>query len=238
MSRSGQKYGSPCSPSSLSVKAFHPSNLKDRISTLNYVTNYLITNNRAKLADLQNRWIINRALLPSRIISSGWHRPPGYITWPATHVELGCANQRPTIHRYIPFLKILSQYIVLLQFGPINEIPHSACVTIARMNCSESLRWEFINENKKGRKQENKNSTKKVIKKNSFFLFFLVALLFSFLFSCFFDRFLGRVLVFLFSSFLVFFYKFPPLIDVLTADLIYLIGAVCADLSSIVGVVQ
>ena len=46
------------------------------------------------------------------------------------------------------------------------------------------------------KKQENKNSTKKVIKKKrKFFLFFLV----EFLFSCFLDRFLGRVLVFLFS---------------------------------------
>ena len=52
------------------------------------------------------------------------------------------------------------------------------------------------------------------------------------------NAFFGRKRIFLFSYFLVFFYKFPPLIDVLTADLIYLIGAVCADLSSIVGVVQ
>ena len=34
--------------------------------------------------------------------------------------------------------------------------------------------------------------------------------MFSFFFFCFLDRFLGRVLVFLFSYFLVFFYKFPP----------------------------
>ena len=54
----------------------------------------------------------------------------------------------------------------------------------------EVLRWEFIKENKKVRKQENKNSTKKK-RKLYFFL----------------DRFLGRVVVFFF---LVFFYKFPP----------------------------
>ena len=45
------------------------------------------------------------------------------------------------------------------------------------------LRWEFIKENRKVRKQE--------IKKTK-------------------TRFLGRVLVFLFSYFLDFFYKFPP----------------------------
>ena len=43
------------------------------------------------------------------------------------------------------------------------------------------------------RKQENKNLTKKAIKKTRN------------------QNFLGRVLVFLFSYFLVFFYKFPPL---------------------------
>ena len=46
------------------------------------------------------------------------------------------------------------------------------------------------------RKQENKNSTKKK-RKNFIFL----------------DHFLGRVLVFLFIYFLVFFYKFPPLLS-------------------------
>ena len=54
------------------------------------------------------------------------------------------------------------------------------------------------------RKQENILSTKKVIKKKrKFFLFFLDGFfaesVFSFFFSCFLDRFLGRVLVFLFS---------------------------------------
>ena len=48
---------------------------------------------------------------------------------------------------------------------------------------------------KRSRKKENMNSTKKVIKS----------------FSCFLDRFLGRVL---FSFFLVFFYKFPPLFSI------------------------
>ena len=81
------------------------------------------------------------------------------------------------------------------------------------------LRWEFLKENKKVRKQENKNSTKKVIKKiRKYFLYFLVAFLVKFLFSwsssCFLDDFLGRVLVFMFSYFLVFFYKFPPLLSV------------------------
>ena len=68
-------------------------------------------------------------------------------------------------------------------------------------------------ESKKARKHENKNSTKWVIKKEIKF-FFLV----EFLFSCFLDRCLGRVLVFLiaflfeflFSYFIVFFYKLPP----------------------------
>ena len=56
------------------------------------------------------------------------------------------------------------------------------------------LRWEFIKENKKVIKQENKNSTKKVINKkrkffflfscsSSCFLVFLIAFLVEFLFS-------------------------------------------------------
>ena len=53
------------------------------------------------------------------------------------------------------------------------------------------LRWEFI--------KENKNSTKKAIKKKEKKLSFFL------------DHFLGRVLGLLFSYFLVFFYKFPPL---------------------------
>ena len=76
--------------------------------------------------------------------------------------------------------------------------------------------------NKKVRKQENKNSTKKVIKKKSFFSYFSWSLSWSS--SCFLDRFFGRVLgfflvfliaflvEFLFSYFLDSFYKFPPLI--------------------------
>ena len=71
----------------------------------------------------------------------------------------------------------------------------------------DTLRREFMKENKKLRKQENtlstKNkkrentlSTKKAIKKKKLSLFL--------------DNFLGRVLVFLFSYFLVFFYTFPP----------------------------
>ena len=46
--------------------------------------------------------------------------------------------------------------------------------------------------------------------KRKFFPFFWVAFLIEFLFSGFLDRFLGRALVFLFSYFLVFFYKFLP----------------------------
>ena len=48
-----------------------------------------------------------------------------------------------------------------------------------------NLRWEFIKENKKVGKQENKNSTKKFIekKKKVFFLFFLVAFLVESVFS-------------------------------------------------------
>ena len=60
------------------------------------------------------------------------------------------------------------------------------------------------------KKQENKNSTKNVIKKKESFFSFSWSLSWSS--SCFLDRFLGRVLVLLFSYFLVFFYKFPPLI--------------------------
>ena len=69
-------------------------------------------------------------------------------------------------------------------------------------------RWEFIKEDKKVRKQENKNSTKKVIKKKRKFFLFSWSLSLSS--SCFLDRFLGRILVFLFSYFIVLFCKFPP----------------------------
>ena len=81
------------------------------------------------------------------------------------------------------------------------------------------LKWEFIKEHRKVRKQENKISTKKVIKKKKKILsnflgrflcrglVFLIAILVEFLFSCFPERFRGRV-----SYFLVFFYKLPPLI--------------------------
>ena len=62
------------------------------------------------------------------------------------------------------------------------------------------LRWEFIKENKNVRKQEKERKQEFVQESD---LFFLVAFLVEFLFSCFLDRFLGRVLVF--------FYKFPPL---------------------------
>ena len=72
------------------------------------------------------------------------------------------------------------------------------------------LRWEFIKENKK--KELDQESDQE--KKESFFFFswslswsiacFLPFFLFSWSLS-------GRVLVLLFSYFLVFFYKFPPL---------------------------
>ena len=76
-------------------------------------------------------------------------------------------------------------------------------------NSTKQAIKKFIKENNKLKKQENKNSTKKAIKKTrnqeldqekkkklSYFL----------------EHFLGRVLVFLFlfSYFLLFFYKFPP----------------------------
>ena len=70
-------------------------------------------------------------------------------------------------------------------------------------------RWEFIKENKKVRKQElDKESDQE--KKESFFFFFLgrflgrvLIFLFSILFSYFLDRFLGRVLAFLISYLLL-----------------------------------
>ena len=73
-------------------------------------------------------------------------------------------------------------------------------------------------ESKKGRnstkkaikEKKSKNSTQKVIEKKKDFFF-----IFSLSSSCFLDRFLGRVFFsfFLFSYFLVFFYKFPPQIS-------------------------
>ena len=57
------------------------------------------------------------------------------------------------------------------------------------------LRWEFIKENKKVRKQENKESF--------FFFSWSLSWASSCFLSCFLDRFLSRVLVFLFSYFLV-----------------------------------
>ena len=57
--------------------------------------------------------------------------------------------------------------------------------TIFDLSFSYNQRWEFIKENKKVRKQENKNSAKEVMKKKKkvFFLFFLFAFLVEFLFS-------------------------------------------------------
>ena len=92
-----------------------------------------------------------------------------------------------------------------------------------------TLRWEFIKENKKVRKELDQESVFFSWSSSCFFflfscfLVFLIAFLVEFLFSCFLDRSLARVLVFLFSRslswssscflvfyFLVFFYKFPP----------------------------
>ena len=67
-----------------------------------------------------------------------------------------------------------------------------------------TLRWEFI--------KENKNLTKKVIKKKESFFFFSWSSSCFLFFSCFLDRFLGRVLVFLveflFPCFLTFLFSF------------------------------
>ena len=68
------------------------------------------------------------------------------------------------------------------------------------------LRWEFIKENKKVRKQEKTLSTKRAIKKKRRMKKHALDQ------ESFLGRFLGRERVFfLFFSFLVFFYKFPPL---------------------------
>ena len=61
--------------------------------------------------------------------------------------------------------------------------------------CKQVQRWEFKKESKKVRKQEIMLSTKKADKKKEKKLFLIP---------------FGRVLVFLFSYFLAFFYKFPP----------------------------
>ena len=89
-------------------------------------------------------------------------------------------------------------------------------ITASLLSSAALLRWEFIKEHEKLRKQENTISTKKAIKKkrkktrsqprkrprkkkkNS-------------LFYLYFGRFLG-VFSFFFSYFLVFFYKLSPLI--------------------------
>ena len=62
------------------------------------------------------------------------------------------------------------------------------------------LRWEFMKENKKKRKKTRTRPRKWSRKKESFFFFFSWSL--SWPSSCFLDRFLGRVFVFLFSYFL------------------------------------
>ena len=83
-----------------------------------------------------------------------------------------------------------SRYIcrfVALSFTPYSMF--RICRSCFKSVLTLPLRWEFI--------KENKNSTKKVIKeKRKFFLFLLIAFLVEFLFS----------------YFLVFLYKFPPLV--------------------------
>ena len=99
-------------------------------------------------------------------------------------------------------------------YNPEDPLLHRRLVVYRQHNLICVLRWEFLKENKKIRKQENKNSTKKAIKekkenknltmkaikktrtrprkKGKAFLFFLSL-------SC------SSFLVFLFSYFLVFF---------------------------------
>ena len=75
---------------------------------------------------------------------------------------------------------------------------------------SQKTRTQTRKRSRKTRKQELDQESDQEKKKN--FLFFLITcfeFLFSSLFSFFLDRFLGRALFFLFSNFLVFFYKFP-----------------------------
>ena len=96
------------------------------------------------------------------------------------------------------------------------RVPNNPCL-ISFCYLSQSQRREFIKDNKKVRKQEKKKKRKKTRtrtrkwsrKKESFFFFSWSSSCFLSCF-CFLDRFLSRVLVFLFSYFLVFFYKFPP----------------------------
>ena len=98
----------------------------------------------------------------------------------------GCTGfqEKPIKRTSQPFLPFLPYFIFSFLFDAgasllvtTSFIPHQPS------RPSSDLRWEFIKENKKVRKQEkkkeNKNSTKKVIKKNFFFIFFFVEFLFS-----------------------------------------------------------
>ena len=80
---------------------------------------------------------------------------------------------------------------------------------IENVHFLKNQRWEFIKENKKVRtqeeKKENKNSTKKTIKKKRKFSFFSDAFLVERVLSL-----IAILVEFLFSYLLVFFYKFPP----------------------------
>ena len=67
-------------------------------------------------------------------------------------------------------------------FRKIKEEEIQIRPVIQPLFCSD-LRWEFIKENKKVRKQESDQEKKKVF----------------FFFSCFLDRFLGRILIFFLS---------------------------------------
>ena len=68
-----------------------------------------------------------------------------------------------------------------------------------KQESKKTRKQELDQESDQEKKKENKNSNKKATKKKRKLFFFL-------------DHFLCRVLVFLSSYFLVFFYKFPPLL--------------------------
>ena len=111
------------------------------------------------------------------------------------------------------FIYYLSIYFLPSSVSTHVEAPHVPQQREERMGlCCLSRchfrqqRWESIKENKKVRKQEFGQESDQ--EKNICFSFF--SWLLSWSSSCFLDRFLGRVLVLLFSYFLVFFYKFPP----------------------------
>ena len=85
------------------------------------------------------------------------------------------------------------------------QISSIVCITLS----SEVGIYKRKQKSKKTRIKERKEELdRECVKKKK--VFFLFSWSLSWSSSCFLDRFLGRVLVFLFSYFLVFFYKFPP----------------------------